>query len=92
MTKEDDRRRDRSFHAATPGHWWSLDPQPTVTHETDVSHLNLENVHDFLTFLQALNRGETKAQNFFAQMPAWRVKELREKYSHLEPQMIAFNK
>lgn len=90
--KEDKSERDKDFrridsiNLGTPGHWWNSYDQPKsqVEQEIDPSKLNLNEVQDFLLFLEALTRGEKKAIDFLRKIPQERLEELKKRYSHLE--------
>lgn len=78
-------RRDESINKATPGHRWfpSESPQSVAALEINPSKLNLDNVQDFLKFLNALADGEEKSLAFLSKISQERIQFLKQKHSHL---------
>ena len=85
--ERDDIRRIKSNSRSVYGFnfdKFSKEPQRV---ETDPSKLNLDEINDFLEFLSALNRNESKASVFLKKIPTSRIIELKEKYRFLESQL-----
>ena len=59
--------------------------------EVNPNSLNLNDVKDFLLFLEALNKGEQKSVKFLAKIPRKRIDQLKEKHKQLGAQLFVLN-
>lgn len=80
-----DLSRINSINTGTPGHEWfgRSSTSSRETQEIDPGKLDLNNVEDFLKFVDALSQGETRSLDFLKRIPSTRIEELKEKHVQL---------